>query len=519
MDFDVEGVQVAKHGIVVVKSLGLTTPLIIGMNVISAYWNAVFQRSDRVPQPLCQDHQTWNAFAICQQAAAMEHGTSMGYVWPATRGGIRLPAQNEVVVWAQARGNPSGAPYCGLVEALPESHSFGVARAIVKVTNSRFPLRLCNLNPFEASLGRYQKLGQLYRMEEAELHGPCNLSLATDQERVVGVADGGLSMPSPDPCAGWEDLTTQQKGTLQALLIKWGGIFAKGDEDFGRTDIVQHQIPTGDAMPIRQWFRPLPPAMYKEMRFLLAGMLEKDIICESSSPWAAPIVMVHKKNGDWRFCVDFRKLNEIDAHKDAFPLPRIEETLTSLAKAEWFSTLDVASGYWQVEVHPADCEKTAFAMPLGLYEFNRMPFGLCNAPATFQRLMQRCLSGLTVESVLVYLDDIIIYSAHFADHLKHLDGVFHRLWKHGLKLRVDKCSFLQPEVGFLGHVVTRHEVKPDPAKVEAVQNWPVPTTIRDIRAFLGLAGYYRRFIAGFAKIARPLNALLTGIAADKKAGS
>lgn len=527
MDFDIEGVQVLKRGIVIVKSGGLTTPLIIGMNVISACWSAVFQKSGQFPSSPRQDHhvrRAWSqAFAICQRAATTEHGASMGYVWPASRGGIQLPARSEVVVWARARGNPSGAPYCGLVEALPRSCSFGVARAIVKVVNGRFPIRLCNLNPFEVSLGRYQKLGQLHRLEEAEIHGQRDLSLAADPEgvvevRVVDVADGGLPTLSPDPCADRNDLATQQKDELQALLTKWGGIFAKGDEDFGRTDIVQHQIPTGNATPIRQRFRPLPPAMYKEMRSLLADMLEKDIIRESSSPWAAPIVMVRKKTGEWRFCVDFRKLNAA-THKDAFPLPRIEETLTSLAKAEWFSTLDLASGYWQVEVHPADREKTAFATPLGLYEFNRMPFGLCNAPATFQRLMQRCLSGLTVESVLVYLDDIIIYSGSFTDHLKHLDAVFHRLWKYGLKLRLDKCSFLQPEVGFLGHIVTRRGVKPDPAKVDAVRNWPVPTTIKDVRAFLGLAGYYRRFIAGFAKIARPLNSLLTGIPADKKAGS
>lgn len=172
------------------------------------------------------------------------------------------------------------------------------------------------------------------------------------------------------------------------------------------------------------------------MRSLLAGMLQSGIITESSSPWAAPIVMVRKKDGSWRFCVDYRKLNAV-THKDAFPLPRIEETLTSMTQAKWFSTLDLASGYWQVEVDPQDREKMAFMTPLGLYEFQRMPFGLCNAPATFQRLMQQCLSGQITESLLVYLDDIIVYSTDFAMHLKHLEEVFERLWKHGLKLRPD----------------------------------------------------------------------------------
>lgn len=228
--------------------------------------------------------------------------------------------------------------------------------------------------------------------------------------------------------------------------------------------------------------------------------------------------MVRKKDGSWRFCVDYRKLNSV-THKDAFPLPRIEETLTSMTRAEWFSTLDLASGYWQVEVDPRDREKTAFTTPLGLFEFQRMPFGLCNAPATFQRLMQQCLSGQITESLLVYLDDIIVYSPDFATHLKHLDEVFERLWRHGLKLRPDKCKLFHRQVKFLGHVVDTKGVQPDPEKVTAVTDWPVPTTAKQLKAFLGLAGYYRRFISGFAKIARPLNVLLVGIPNDKRLGS
>lgn len=311
------------------------------------------------------------------------------------------------------------------------------------------------------------------------------------------------------------DLSKQQQEELCTLLLKWKDAFANHDEDFGRTDLVQHRIHTGDAAPIRERYRPLPPLMYKEMKGLLVEMLEKGVIRESCSPWAAPIVLVKKKDGNWRFCVDYRKLNAV-THKDAFPLPRIEETLTNLTRAEWFSTLDLASGYWQVEMDPQDREKTAFTTPLGLFEFERMPFGLCNAPATFQRLMQQCLSGQMAESLLVYLDDIIIYSPDFSSHLQHLDEVIQRLLRHGLKLRLDKCKLLQQEVKFLGHVVDHSGVRPDPDKISSVSNWPVPSTIRQVRAFLGLAGYFRRFVSGFAKIARPLNNLLTGIPANKK---
>ncbi len=174
---------------------------------------------------------------------------------------------------------------------------------------------------------------------------------------------------------GLEESQTQQ---LQTFLAKWQHVFSSHDEDYGRTDIVKHQIPTGDAAPSRERYRPVPPTLYSEVRTLLRGMLEKGIIRESSSPWAAPIVLVRKKTGAWRFCVDYRRLNQV-TKKDAFPLPRIEDSLTSLTQAAWYSTLDLASGYWQVQVEEGDREKTAFTTPFGLFEWDRMPFGLCNA--------------------------------------------------------------------------------------------------------------------------------------------
>ena len=356
-----------------------------------------------------------------------------------------FPQGVKVVVWGRARIGPRGTDYNALVEALPDDKDFGLARSLVVVRGGKVPLRICNPHPYSIPIGRYQKLGRLYHMDDADVRGACDLSLSLDDDgtvevAMVGVEDGNAAHPLPQEMrelAQRPDLTAQQQQELAELLRRWEKVFAVHDEDFGHTDIVKHQIHTGDAAPIRERHRPLPPSMYQEMKTLLADMLEKGVIKESCSPWAAPIVLVKKKDGSWRFCVDYRKLNAV-THKDAFPLPRIEETLTSLTNAQWFSTLDLASGYWQVAMDPRDQEKTAFTTPLGLYEFQRMPFGLCNAPATFQRLMQQCLGGQLTESLLVYLDDIIIYSPDFSSHMQHLDQVFQRLWRHGLKLRLDQ---------------------------------------------------------------------------------
>lgn len=399
------------------------------------------------------------------------------------------------------------------------------ARIVAIVKDGKIPVRLCNMHPYRVSVGRYQKLGRLYEMPDVDVYGQRNLDLTLSTDGFVDIRvveaesfEEEITVDGVSPLMLGSELTAQQRQAFDAFLRKWSGVFAKHENDLGFTETVQHRIYTGNAPPVRKRFRPLPPMMYKEMKFLLADMLERGVISESNSPWAAPVVMVKKKDGSWRFCVDYRKLNAV-THKDAFPLPRIEETLTTLTRAEWFSTLDLASGYWQVGVHPDDRPKTAFTTPLGLFEFQRMPFGLCNGPATFQRLMQHCLSDYIVDFLLVYLDDVIVYSVDFATHLRHLEQVFQRLSQYGLKLRLGKCQFLRQQVKFLGHIVDKTGISPDPGKIAAVYEWPVPSTVREVRAFLGLAGYYRRFIANFAQIAQPLNALLTGVPADKKSSN
>lgn len=216
-------------------------------------------------------------------------------------------------------------------------------------------------------------------------------------------------------------------------------MFSTGDTDLGRTKLTLHQIDTGDAKPVKLPPRRVPLHLQKEVADHIKQMQENGIIRPSCSPWAAPVVLVRKRDGSLRFCVDYRKLNEL-TRKDAYPLPRIDDALDSLNNACWFSTLDLASGYWQVEVDPKDRYKTAFITRQGLFEFNVLSFGLCNSPSTFQRLMDLVLADLQWTTCLVYLDDIIVFGRTFQEHLVRLDGVLSKLRQANLKVKPSKCN-------------------------------------------------------------------------------
>ena len=246
------------------------------------------------------------------------------------------------------------------------------------------------------------------------------------QKLIGSVGEMGTGLP-------WQD-----KSKLQDLLCKHHHVFALEDGERGETGMVQMRIDTGDAEPRRQPARRTPFAARREIARQLCSMQEQGVIQPSSSPWASPVVLVHKKDGSLSFCIDYRDLNSV-TKSDIFPLPRVDDMLDELGRSKFFSTLDLAAGYWQVQVHPDSCEKTAFITHQGLYEFSVMPFGLKNAPAVFQRLMQRVLMGLNPEEgpsfVSVYLDDVIVYSETLEDHLKHLQRVMERFMKAGLKLK------------------------------------------------------------------------------------
>ena len=243
-------------------------------------------------------------------------------------------------------------------------------------------------------------------------------------------------------------LTSTQQQQLRALLQRHCDVFALDSRELGTASIVTHVIDTGNHAPIRQPVRRTPFALRAKVDELVADMLDQGVVQPSSSPWASPIVLVQKKDGSTRFCVDYRKLNQI-SKLDEFPLPRIDDTLDLLAGTRYFTTLDLASGFWQVSMDKASQEKTAFTTHAGLYEFQKMPFGLANAPATFQRLMEVVLHGLAREVCFVYLDDIVVVGATWEEHLANLTRVLDRIRRAGLKLKPKKCEFAQAEVLYL----------------------------------------------------------------------
>ena len=348
-----------------------------------------------------------------------------------------------------------------------------------------------------------------HRPEPLQLHAGQSIGAL----EVVHLAEAPTSAPPsslhpPSPCQPPlpENLSPLQQQQLTELFKEFQDVFSQGDDDLGNTPLLQHGIET-NGPPLRQPYRRQNPAVRREEMAQVQRILSSDVIRPSNSPWASPVVMVRKKNGSLRFCVDFRQLNAATV-KDAHPLPRIDDLLDALHGAKWFSTLDLKSGYWQVPIAEQDKEKTAFRTSSGqLFEFNQVPFGLCNAPATFSRLMDRVLAGLHWEKCLFYLDDIIVFSSTWEDHLARLCEVFERLRHAKLKLGPAKCTFAAKEVSYLGHRVTEEGLLPVPALLAAIRDIPPPKTATEVRSFLGLAGYYRLYVKGFAAIAAPLHAL------------
>ena len=303
-------------------------------------------------------------------------------------------------------------------------------------------------------------------------------------------------------------LTRDQQARLIDVIYSHTEVFSLFNGDLGFCDVLKHSIPTTTDKPVYLPHRQIPVQLQSEVRKCLDNWLKQGIIRPSKSPYASQVVIVRKKTGEIRLCVDFRKLNAISI-RDSFPLPRVEEALQAVQAAVWFSSFDLAQGYLQMAMEEEDIEKTAFrAGSSGLYEFTRMPFGLTNAGASFCRLMEMCIGDQQYVTLLFYLDDICIFAETADQMLDRIEFVFSRLKEFNLKIKPKKSHFFQTSVTFLGHILSADGVSPNPEKVAKIKDWPTPKTPKEVHSFVGLASYYRRFIPNFAKWAGPLHALI-----------
>ena len=316
-------------------------------------------------------------------------------------------------------------------------------------------------------------------------------------------------------------IATDIRQNFKELCEEYGEAFSKNNEDISRTKLVKMDIDTGDSPPVSSRPYTLPLKHYEWVQREIESLEHAGVIAKSMSKWASPIVVVPKKSAPGeppkrRLCVDFRKVNElqqevITAGKtkgqiSIHPLPKIDEMYAKLKGAKVFSTIDLRSGYHHIALDKSSRAKTAFVTPFGKYEFLMVPFGLAQAPAYFQLLMNKVLKGL--KFMMTYLDDIIIFSQDELQHLEHLEIVFSHLREAGLKMKRSKCDFFKSEIHYLGHLISPEGISPLPKKLDSIKHMPVPNSAKEIKQFLGLTGYYRKFVPRFADISRPLTTLM-----------
>lgn len=517
LDLEVLGKVLPKIAVLIVadaldpttRQQKMTVPGLLGMNAISRCYQELFEEHGKnlFHCPLIQTAENgWKqALSECQVVERLSSSGGIGKAVVQPGPALRIPAGCLKFVNATCSLVPGFITSCFL-EPLPYGEgrlppNLLISSALLPIAQGKVNVPVVNVGTEDQWLQPRITLGTLHIVDPT----PCD-------DQVVSVQSAAASTSAPVDFLGlqWPNLSSAQQQEVRELLEKYRGVFSEHDGDLGCTSLVQHEIPLVDTAPVRQRYRRLPPSQFAQVKAHVQELVEKGVARPSSSPYASPIVVVQKKDGAIRLCVDYRQLNA-KTRKDAYPLPRIEESLDALTGATLFSTLDLASGYNQVPMAERDKEKTAFCTPFGLFEFNRMPFGLCNAPSTFQRLMERIFGDQSFQSLLLYLDDIVIFSSSFPQHVQRLQLVLSRLKEYNLKLKLSKCNFFKEEVQYLGHVISANGVSTDPEKIQTVLQWKQPTTLTHLRSFLGFASYYRRFVVGFAKHAGPLHKLVAKV--------
>ena len=347
-------------------------------------------------------------------------------------------------------------------------------------------------------------------LRKGDAIGICHTLVDLEENRADLEILPELSSSSEFPeCDIGDHLSADQREKVSQLIKSHMPVMSLTEDDIGRAGLVQHQIHLYDETPIRQRPRRFSPPLTQELERQCSELLSHNIIAHSSSPWSSPIVPIKKKDGSIRMCIDYRKLNAV-TKPDRFPLPNLTESVFSLYGNKFFSSLDLRRAYYQIEIDEDSKEYTAFSTPNNHYEFNRLSFGLRNAPSCFQREIQKVISGFPSGKVTAYIDDILVVGETFEEHLELVNRLLTTLTKYGLKVNPAKYCWFKDKVKFLGHIISGEGVTKDPAYIEALKRYPKPTTVTEMRAFLGMINFQRKFIKNCSSISAPLYASTSG---------
>ena len=375
------------------------------------------------------------------------------------------------------------------------------AAAIVRSKNNKIPVRIINVSDENRTIYKNTKLGflEILCTEIEEKNRMLHVSTMEEGFEGLNLVFRGINTN--------DNLTVDEKITVKKLFQNYQGVFSANKMDLGCCKAVKHEIFLKNDTPIKLPIRRVPMGFEDKVDELVNDLLEKNVIQPSTSPWNSPLVIVPKKNGDIRLCVDFRMLNSV-TEKLTYPIPDTQQLLDTLNGEKYFSSIDLSSAYYQCELSDESKKLTAFATRRGHFEFNRMPFGLCGAPFTFQRMMNLVLTSENWQKCLIYLDHVLIFGRTFDEHLDRLHCILQKIFDAGIKLSPEKCVFFQKQLTFLGHVISSEGIKTDPQKVMAIKEWRRPCNVEQMRQFLGFANYYRRFIRHYAEFSAPLEDIM-----------